>query len=412
MRTRSTTENEIITTGQVIAVSHHPVQSTGALVIGGDYRGLGIVRSLGRHGIPVWVLRDDHLLASFSRYTRRSLPWPRSGETQQITHLLSLGKRFRLDGWALFPTGDETVALIARHHAQLMKQFTLTTPPWEVVRWGHDKRLTYRLAEELGIDYPRTYYPNSQDEVAVLNCDFPVILKPAIREGSNPFTHAKAWRAEDREALLARYDEARMLVSPEVIMVQEIIPGGGAAQFSFAALCVNGRPLASLVAQRARQYPIDFGRSSSYVETVEQPEVEESARSLLATIGFTGLVEVEFKRDARDGRYKLLDINPRIWGWHTLGRRAGMDFPYLIWSLIQGKALSELRARPGIRWVRAVTDLPTVAVEICRGHLTLYSYLRSLRGPLECAILALDDPVPALLEVPLLSYLALRRGAM
>lgn len=383
--------------------------AAGALVIGGDYRGLGIVRSLGRRGIPVWVLTDEHSIAATSCYARRRLKWPALPETQQLDYLLDLGARHGLDRWALFPTGDETAALLARNHAALVEQFRLTVPPWEVLRWAYDKRLTYRLATELGVAHPWTRCPRGQEEVATLDCAFPVILKPAIKEHINRFTYVKAWQVEDREALLARYGEACGLVDPEVVMVQELIPGNGEAQFAYAALCVDGLPRASLVARRTRQYPMDFGLSSSYVETVDRPEVEEPARRLLAAMRHTGLAEVEFKYDARDGRYKLLDINPRVWGWHTLGRRAGVDFPYLFWRLLQGEPVSQVRAPPGVRWVRAVTDLPTVAREIWRGRLSPLAYLRSLRGPLELATFAADDPLPALLEAPLLSYIAWKR---
>jgi predicted ATP-grasp superfamily ATP-dependent carboligase len=155
---------------------------------------------------------------------------------------------------------------------------------------------------------------------------------------------------------------------------------------------------------------VDFGRSSSYVETIELPELEEVARRLLADIRFEGLVEVEFKRDPRDGRFKLLDINPRVWGWHTLGFRAGADLSFLQWQLVHGEPVAEVRARPGVRWVRALTDVPAVLEEIRRRRLSLGGYLRSLSGPMEYAILAADDPLPALLEVPLASRIALRRG--
>src|SRR5207248_63861 len=160
-------------------------------------------------------------------------------------------------------------------------------------------------------------------------------------------THAKAWRVDDRGALLARYDEACRIGAADGVMVQEFIPGGGEAQFSFAALCLDGRPLASLTGRRTRQCPMDFGRASTYVETVDEPAVEALARRLLGAMRYTGLVEVEFKRDPRDGRCKVLDINARTWGWHSLGHRAGLDFPYLQWRLIRGEAVPELRARAG-----------------------------------------------------------------
>lgn len=381
----------------------------GALVLGSDYKALGIARSLGRHGIPVWILRDDHLLASCSRYCTRSLAWTATTDDERVTDLLGLGARYALDGWALFPTDDETAALLSRNRRALSTRFVITTPKWEVLRWAYDKRLTYRLAAGLGVDHPRTHYPQSGGELAGLEIAYPAILKPALRAEENRFTMAKAWRADDRVSLLAKYDEATRLVDPSLIMVQELIPGGGGCQLSYAALCRDGRPIASVVARRTRQWPMDFGRASTYVETIDDPEVEARATRILAVLGYSGIVEVEFKRDPRDGRLKLLDINPRVWGWHSVGRRAGVDFPYLLWRMLSDEPLPRLRGRTGVRWVRALTDVPTVLGEIRARRLSLGAYLRSLRGPIEFAIFAPDDPLPALVELPASCALAWRR---
>src|SRR5439155_25366729 len=150
-------------------------------------------------------------------------------------------------------------------------------------------------------------------------------------ESFNRLTAAKAWRVDSRHELLARYEEAIGLVSPEVLMVQELVPGSGEEQLSYAALCAEGQPLASIVARRTQQYPGDFGRASTFVETIDEPAVVSSSLPLLEAMRFTGLVEVEFKRDPGTGRLKLLDVNPRVWGWHTLGAAAGVDFSYLLW---------------------------------------------------------------------------------
>src|SRR5262249_55817316 len=121
----------------------------------------------------------------------------------------------------------------------------------------------------------------------------------------------------------------------------------------------------------------------------------------------------EFKFDARDGKYRLLDVNPRIWGWHTVGSTAGVDFPYLLWRMLYGESLEPFcRGVAGIRWVRMVTDLEAVVHGILSGFLPSRESFRSLRPPLESAILAIDDPVPATLEIPLLSLIALRRGGL
>jgi D-aspartate ligase len=383
----------------------------GAVVIGGDYRGLGIVRSLGRHGIPVWVLTAEHVLAGTSRYAQRRLPWPETGEAEQLAYLLDLSAHNHLDGWVLFPTGDETAALVARNQEVLSRQFRLTTPSWEMMKWAYDKRLTYRLAAELGVDCPWTYYPADRADVERVECAFPTILKPAVKDRRNPFTYAKAWKAEDRKQLLARYDEACAQIEPEFIMLQEMIPGGGETQFSYAALCKEGRPVASIIARRTRQYPVDFGRLSSFVETIELPEVEEASLKLLAALRYNGLVEVEFKRDPRNGLYKLLDVNPRVWGWHTLGARAGVDFAHLLWKMTLGDPVPERHARPGVRWMRMVMDLPAAAQEIRAGRLSPMAYLRSIWGQVESATFALDDPLPGLIEVPLVLYMAAKRRA-
>jgi predicted ATP-grasp superfamily ATP-dependent carboligase len=299
--------------------------------------------------------------------------------------------------------------LCARHHAALASRFRMTVSPWDMLRWAYDKRLTYRLAADVGVDYPVTFYPGSGDEVAALDCAFPVILKPAFKKVMNRFTRAKAWRADDRRTLVARYAEASDLVGADVVMVQELIAGGGDAQFSYTALCADGITLASVTARRTRQYPVDFGRSSSFVETCEQSAVEESARRLLAAMRYTGLVEVEFKYDREDGRYKLLDVNPRVWTWQGLCGRAGVDFPYLLWRWIHGEPVPELRGRPGFRWLRLSTDLAAAATEMRRGRLSLRAYLRSLKRPLEFAAFAPDDPMPALLRLPARAYSLCKR---
>jgi D-aspartate ligase len=372
-------------------------------VMGGDYRALTVVRSLGRRRIPVWVLPEQQKIATCSRYARRQIRLPRGDERAQAEFLLGIAERHSLDGWILFPTEDKHAAMIARQRAALATRFRLWTAPWETVEVAYDKRATYRVAHQLGIDCPLTHYPRSRAEVETLECSYPVILKPAIKDAVNRLTREKAWPIESHASLLASYDAAAKLIAPDLIMIQELIPGGGEAQFSYGAICAEGRALASVVARRTRQYPIDFGRSSSFVESVEEPAVEDAARRLLKSLGFTGVIEAEFKYDRRDGRYKLLDLNPRVWGWHTLALAAGLDFPYFAWRLAQGLSIPAIHAKAGFRWVRMTTDLPAAAREIISGRTSVSSYLRSLRAPIEHAVMALDDPMPFLLEVPMLS---------
>ncbi|MBX5490036.1 MAG: ATP-grasp domain-containing protein [Chloroflexi bacterium] len=381
----------------------------GALVIGGDYVGLGVVRSLGRRGIPVWVLDDEVPISLASRYTRKKLPWPRD-ERAQVDYLLSVCSRYDLDAWLLYPTRDETAAVIARHHDVLAERYTLTTAPWASLQYAYDKRLTYQLAAQLGIPHPKTLHGIDPGDRRQLDLDFPVILKPAIKHLFYNQTRDKAWRVDSRAELVARYRAASAIIDPAQILIQELVPGRGHTQYSFGGLCWEGEVLASVVARRLRQHPMDFGHASTFVETVEAPQVEAAARRWLAALRYSGVVEIEFKYDARTDEYKLLDVNPRFWGWHTLAARAGVDFPYLQWRLATQQPVKPRCARPGVRWVRMVTDLPTAAGEIVQGKLRVGTYLHSLAPPVQFSVLACDDPAPALFELLLLPYLFKQRG--
>jgi predicted ATP-grasp superfamily ATP-dependent carboligase len=155
---------------------------------------------------------------------------------------------------------------------------------------------------------------------------------------------------------------------------------------------------------------LEFGRASSFVESIDLPELEQTSRRLLQAIGLTGLVEVEYKRNSATDSFQLLDVNARVWGWHTLGTKHGMDFPYLVWKAIHQEPVHELHAPAGIRWVRMLTDVEAAAAEIRRGRLSLPDYLRSLRPPLDFAVFAPDDPLPALLDIPFLAWVGLKRS--
>ncbi len=395
-----------------VAVSPDRLRSLGnrgALVIGGNRLALGVVRSLGRRGIATWVLVDEQSIAAFSRYAARGLPWPYDDREAQCGFLLDLADRYRLDGWVLFPSGERETVLIAQNHDLLSRRYLLTTPPWEVTRWACDKRLAYELADRVGVALPWTRYPAGREELEALNCPFPVVLKPAQKVEGSYFARVKALRADDRRELLSQYDHACRMSEPGTVMVQELIPGDGEAQFSFAALCSGGQVIASLAARRARQWPVDFGVASSYVETIAGRAVEDAGTRLLRAMNYTGIAEIEFKFDRRIGKYKLLDVNPRVWGWHSIGPRAGVDFPYLLWRMVHGLPVEEVRGRTGVRWIRFGTDVLASYQLLRRGRLSVGAYLQSLLGNPEPALLAADDPMPPLIDLLAQSLALLRR---
>ena len=391
--------------------NHARAEGPGAVVIGGDYQGLGIVRSLGRHGVPVCVVDDEHSIARFSRYATYSVGTASlRDQRQSVETVLDIGRRLGLKGWLLYPTRDETVAALARYRPLLTGWFRVPTPEWSTMQWVWDKRNTYRLASELGISTPRTWCPRTLSELEQLEVDPPVAIKPAIKEHFIYATKAKAWRANSRAELRELFQRAAAQVGPGEIMIQDLIPGDGEQQFAYCAFFKDGRAMGSMVVRRRRQHPPEFGRASTFVETIELPILETLSERFLRAINYYGLVELEYKFDSRDEQYKLLDVNGRTWGYHTLGSGAGVDFPYLLFADQMGDSVEPRRGRSGVSWIRLVTDLPTGILEALAGRLDWRDYLRSLKNFHVEAVFNREDPLPGLMELLLIPYLSLKRG--
>lgn len=382
----------------------------GAIIIGGEHPGLGIARSLGRRGVPICVIDDQHSVSEFSKYVSKVVRVKDlRDENQTVENVLEVGQRYGMKGWVLFPTRDETVVAFSRHRDRLAEFFRVTTPGWSTVKWAWDKKNTYDRAVELGIPVPNTYNPRTEGELSRLYSRLPLAIKPAIKENFFYATGAKAWRAETPAQLHDLFLKAIRQITPEEVLIQEIIPGNGERQYSYCAFFRDGKAHSTLIAKRMRQHPREFGRAATYVETIDFPEIEELSERFLRSINYYGLVEVEFKQDPRDGQFKLLDVNARTWGFHSLGIPAGVDFPYLLFADQLGREVERYRARAGVGWLRAVTDVPTVVSDLCARELRLSSYWRSLKRTRAESVFCLQDPMPSLAEVVMLPYLITKK---
>jgi predicted ATP-grasp superfamily ATP-dependent carboligase len=191
-------------------------RAAGAVVVCGDYQGLGIVRSLGRQGVPVCVVDDELSISKYSQYCTHYVRLPNlRTERAAVDSLLEVGKRLGLSGWVLYPTREELVAALSRNRLELGQVFRVPTPEWSAVQWMWDKRNTYRLAQELGIPIPRTHYLDHIDQLAELD-DLapPFAIKPAIKEHFVYATKAKAWSANNLSELRLLFQKASELVGP------------------------------------------------------------------------------------------------------------------------------------------------------------------------------------------------------
>jgi len=385
-------------------------KQVGAVVVGGEHPGLGIARSLGRRGIPVCIIDNQYSVSQFSKHASRVVRVKDlRDEKKTVENVLEVGRRYDLKDWVLFPTRDETVAAFSRYRDQLTDFFRVSTGNWDSVKWAWDKKNTYELAAQLAIPVPGTWNPRTKDELKELYSRLPLAMKPAVKENFFYATGSKAWRAETPAELDEIFERASKQIRPEEVLIQEIIPGDGRQQYSYCAFFRDGQAHNTLVARRMRQHPREFGRAATYVETLDLPEVEELAERFLKAIDYYGLVEVEFKQDPRDGKFKLLDVNARTWGFHSIGEPAGVDFPYLLFADQLGEPCTPSRAQSQVGWLRLVTDVPTALSDIFGGHLKLSSYIESLKRTRVESVFSGEDLLPSLAEFLLLPYLIVKK---
>jgi D-aspartate ligase len=345
----------------------------------GWVNGLAAVRSLGRAGIRVLAL--DHrpsALGFRSRYAEPVLTPDPQDEEAFVSFLAGL----EVERAPLFATHDEPLNAIARNAGRLGDRFLYPFPPWQVLSRIQTKRGQLEAAEAAGIPIPRTSYPASAAEAraAAEELGLPVLVKPSSTEGFKRRFKRQAFRCDTAAEVEDAYAEAE----PYEPMVQEVIPGGDGELYTLGSYLRNGEPLGLFSGRKLRQTPPGVG-TCRVGEAVWVEEVVDSGLKLLRALDFHGLSQVEFKRDPRDGAYKLMEVNPRLFQWHGLAAACGVDLPLIAYRDLTGERVEPVSAN-GSRKRWAITLLPGESPA-------------PQRPPYVDAVFARDDLKPALVQV-------------
>jgi len=371
-----------------------------AVVFNCHITGLAVARSLGRRGVPIIGLdREASGYGLHSRYTTVAglCPYPLDDERAFINLLMEIGATLKQKA-VLFPCLDEWVFAVARHRRELEEFFILPFSELDTIERILDKSLLYRKCEVRGIPIPRTYYVGEQSPEAVAaEIAFPCIVKPALqREFTNEFGE-KVFRAATRDEFLALCQRA----ARHPLLAQEIV---GAGLDSFYSLCSyigrDGEAKGVFVGRKLEQYPPDFGTAclvdSRYIE-----EIVARGVAILKDFNYQGISEVEFIYDERDGDYKLLDINTRVWKWIGLPMRAGIDLPWLAYAdVVAGNVEAAGKQVEPLRWVylKDYVALRRAQPGMPEATLTTADWTELVggdaNGAIVDAVLARDDPEP------------------
>ncbi len=358
--------------------------------------GLDILRDLGRHGVPLLAFDPaPDAIGLRSRYaTARVCPDPLADEEAFVTWLETVGPGLPQRAVA-FPSHDEFIWPLSRHAGRLEPWYIVPFSRWDVMSRVHDKRAQMEAAVRAGVDTPTTVFVGSgaELEAAAGEIPFPAVLKPVESLAFKRRFHRHILDVETPAELRRIYDKVDDL---GVLMLQERIPGGEEELWTVGSyLDAESRPLAVFTGHKLRQYPHAGGSALAGVSRWDEKLADAGLR-LLRELRFHGVSQVEFKRDPRDGRFRLMEVNARHWKWHGLAARCGVNLSYAAYRDAIGDPYIARRQQDGVKWIVVNKDVPLALMEIARRQRSAREYARSLRGTRMDGLHAFDDPLPGL----------------
>jgi D-aspartate ligase len=357
--------------------------------------GLGVIRSLGRMGVPVYGVHEGPWApAASSRYLQGRFFWqPDPGDVERVqAGLLRLSERIGQPA-VLVPTDDAGSIFLAEHGERLRGRFRFPAPPRDLPRQVAGKYSLHELCRQVGMPSPQALVPESLDEARGFARDagFPLIAKlttPWAGHGRLRSTSILATAGElaDTYRACARAGAG--------LMLQEFIPGGPGQDWFFHGYCdASSTCRPAFTGVKERSYPAHAGLTS-LGRSEPNDDLRDQVTTLLKRLGYQGILDLDLRFDARDGQYKLLDFNPRIGAQFKLFRdAAGTDVAVACYLDLTGHAVPE--SEPVVRRFVVENYDPIAAFSYWRrGELGLRSWLGSLRTVDETAWFARDDLRP------------------
>jgi predicted ATP-grasp superfamily ATP-dependent carboligase len=359
--------------------------------------GLAVVRALGRAGLPVFGFDHQPEFGFRSRYgTHAVCPDPRTSATQLLAFLQARARPLSSKP-ILYPTSDSFVAFMSDHREGLDQYFRYALPSPEAVSAGIDKASQYEHAARAGVPIPSTHTPRTLEDVRALaeRLEYPVVVKPVVGHvWRERFRSEKAVRVDDAATLVALFEQIFNAALCAVVQAQ--VAGGNDNHYKVSAYFDQGGAARAVICMRKiRQFPVDFG-VGTLMESVVEPDLRELGLRFFRSLGWRGPGSIEFKRDDRDGQWKLIELNPRLWQQHALAASCGLNFPLVQYQDLTGQSGPCESYTCGVRWLDEFRD-PRSAWEHWKGNrMRFREWARSLRRVRSFALWAPDDPAPFL----------------
>ncbi|MDR4509295.1 MAG: hypothetical protein MRJ65_13890 [Candidatus Brocadiaceae bacterium] len=374
-------------------------KESSVIVLGVNQIGHAIAKSLAPEGIKLIGLDFEKTQQFYSSYIdARKCPHPLKNSQDFICYLLELSSE---DGNKplLYLAHDNFLMTISRHRDLLGKYFLFNLPDHNMLGSIVDKFKQYEIAKNAGIPLPKTFFSKDISDVHTFSShlDYPVFIKglDVSEWRKNVSSTTKGFEAKNKEELISIVEGIHK--HNVRVVVQELIKGPDTNHCKFCVYISKfGEVLCSFTLRKIRQWPIRFGIGST-IESINNPVLMELGLKLFKGIDFRGVGSAEFKLDERDGKLKLIEINPRYWLQAGLPTICGMNFPlmqYLDLTDQKPKPLFEFKS--GVKWIDIRRDISSFNGYKKLNKLSTIAWLKSLKGEKMFSDFSRDDIGPAL----------------
>ena len=366
-----------------------------AIVLSGHTMALGVVRALGSMGVPVIMVHyDEKDMGHVSKFVKHNIiaPHPEKYEAQFIDVLIEVEKRF--GNGVLYPVSDESVVAVAKNMDRLKDLFLVTSPNWNIAQKFIEKKYTYALADKNGVPAPKTIIPTSVEDVEAYakTVDFPCLVKPSQSHLFYDKFKTKMYPVNNTSELVSIYQKSAE--ADLEVMLQEIIPGDDINVVNYNAYFWDGKPIAEFTSQHIRNAPPWWG-SPRVVLSKDIPEIIEPGRKIIQAMDYFGYTCTEFKKDERDGIYKLMEVNGRHNLSTLLAVRCGMNFPWIQYQhLVENNLDVPQEFEKNIYWIDIPRDIGYSIKYLRQERYSLRQYILPYIKPHIFANLDLTDIKP------------------
>lgn len=378
--------------------SHNKIS---AVVFGLFETGLGVIRSLGKNGIPVIGIDFKKDIGLYSKYSK-PLICPHPSEEKRLTNWLFENFKGNFEKHPIFITSDSFLSYISRNREILADLFIIDLPDHNLVLSISDKYEQFKLAKSAGIAVPETWVIRNPIDLQVFkdsNKSFPLFMKGVdVTSWRNQFGGTK------KGFVLSSISQVNSIISDiniscTPVIIQELIEGPDDMHYKYCTyIDQGGTIIAEFMLQKIRQYPIHFGVGSA-VKSIFNKDLLLEGRKFFQHINYKGVGSAEFKWDAKKNQFSLIELNPRYWQQNYLTTFCGVNFPLLQYQRLMTNSSAPVKEYEiGKLWINRYLDFNSYLDYRAEQGYGFLNWRRSVKGKKVYSDFLWDDPIPFFYE--------------